>query len=381
MGGLKIWLVLCLGYLVTTQHHNEANKKKTFATNFEKLGKFRKAAIGTTLKNKSKEWSGKKERHPPAVNLVKEFTEFKKSNVLRKPEALKEQNKRSKDDSLEKIDQLENLIVTKGESRGQSTTTKTIERDTLTSTSTESKVVEDGNSNQTTQTTDESGPETPKTLSLTSDSNQKRGTLEELNQDDGTFVVAVVGVALCCIIAVVGVGFILHRPVSCPGSSSPLSDNSPTFHSAKLAFSSRSPDDKTSNSKQLSRTDTRNLKRKSAEEPEKSSSRAFKFRENTDNNNQGHMYNYKGNLRQESLIDIDGPEEDEDFIYECPGLAPHGEMEVTNPFFLQKDFNMNMDHLAGAEEKGGAEVVPCPINNDNTIRHGNIVRNIKPGQQ
>ena len=69
----------------------------------------------------------------------------------------------------------------------------------------------------------------------------------------GTFVVAVVGVALCCIIAVVGVGFILHRPVSCPGSSSPLSDNSPTFHSAKLAFSSRSPDDKTSNSKQLSR--------------------------------------------------------------------------------------------------------------------------------
>ena len=112
------------------------------------------------------------------------------------------------------------------------------------------------------------------------------------------------------------------------------------------------------------------------------------------------MYNYKGqvqfciildinfliwfycsNLRQESLIDIDGPEEDEDFIYECPGLAPHGEMEVTNPFFLQKDFNMNMDHLAGAEEKGGAEVVPCPINNDNTIRHGNIVRNIKPGQQ
>ena len=56
MGGLKIWLVLCLAYLVTTQHHNEANKKKTFATNFEKLGKFRKAAIGTTLKNKSKEW-------------------------------------------------------------------------------------------------------------------------------------------------------------------------------------------------------------------------------------------------------------------------------------------------------------------------------------
>ena len=38
-------------------------------------------------------------------------------------------------------------------------------------------------------------------------------------------------------------------------------------------------------------------------------------------------------MRQESLIDIEGPEEDEDdLIYECPGLAPHGEMEVTNPF-------------------------------------------------
>ena len=148
------------------------------------------------------------------------------------------------------------------------------------------------------------------------------------------------------------------------------------------------------------------MKRKSSnEEPEKSFSRAFKFRENTDNNNhQGQMYNYKGQVqfflsltfsfylkfwcstpRQESLIDIDGPEEDDDFIYECPGLAPHGEMEVTNPFFLQKDFNMNMDHTAEAEEKNvlsvaGGEAQPCPINTD-TIRHGNIVRNIKPGQQ
>merc|ERR1712110_307708 len=321
MGGLKIWMVLCLGYLVTTQHQrDEANKKKTFETNFEKLGKFRKAAIGeTSLKSKPKEWRSKKVHHPPAVNLVKEFTEFKKSNVLRKPEPTKEQDKRSKDDSLEKIDQLENLIVTKEKPRDLSTTTtKTTFKDTITST--ESKVVEDETSNnQTTQATEGLIPETPKTLSLTSDSHQKRGTLEDLNQDDGTFVVAVVGVALCCIIAVVGVGFVLHRPVSCPGISSPLSDSSrsPTFHSAKLAFSARSPDDKISNSKQLSKTDT--------EEPEKSSSRAFKFRENTDNNNQGHMYNYKGTLRQESLIDIDGPEEDEDFIYECPGLAPHGE--------------------------------------------------------
>ena len=44
-----------------------------------------------------------------------------------------------------------------------------------------------------------------------------------------------------------------------------------------------------------------------------------------------------GSVRQESLINIDHDEEDDDLIYECPGLAPHGEMEVTNPFFLEKD--------------------------------------------
>ena len=122
--------------------------------------------------------------HPPAVNLVKEFTEFKKSNALRKPDPTKEQDKRSKDDSLEKIDQLENLIVTKEEPRDQSTTTKTTFKDTITST--ESKAVEDETSNnETTQATDGLIPETPKTLSLTSDSHQKRGTLEDLNQDDG----------------------------------------------------------------------------------------------------------------------------------------------------------------------------------------------------
>ena len=129
--------------------------------------------------------SSKKVHHPPAVNLVKEFTEFKKSNVLRTPEPTKEQDKRSKDDSLEKIDQLENLIVTKEEPRDLSTTTKTTFKDTITSTK-ESKVVEDETSNnQTTQATEGLIPETPKTLSLTSDSHQKRGTLEDLNQDDG----------------------------------------------------------------------------------------------------------------------------------------------------------------------------------------------------
>ena len=90
-------------------------------------------------------------------------------------------------------------------------------------------------------------------------------------------------------------------------------------------------------------------------------------------------------MRQESLIDIDGPEEDDDMIYECPGLAPHGEMEVTNPFFLQKDFNMNMD--TGEENKSVEKIVtaasihPCPISSASNIRHGSIFRNTQPGQQ
>ena len=52
MGGLKICLVLCLGYLVATQHqHNQHNEaaKKTSETNFEDLGRFRKSAIGSSV--------------------------------------------------------------------------------------------------------------------------------------------------------------------------------------------------------------------------------------------------------------------------------------------------------------------------------------------
>ena len=80
----------------------------------------------------------------------------------------------------------------------------------------------------------------------------------------------------------------------------------------------------------------------------------------------------------ESLIDIHGPEEDDedDMIYECPGLAPHGEMEVTNPFFLNKE--LRLDFEANPSEKKKS---PCPVNINMNMRHGNITRNIKPGQQ
>ena len=67
----------------------------------------------------------------------------------------------------------------------------------------------------------------------------------------GTFVIVVVGITLCAIAGVVGVGCFLHRP-SCPRPPSPFSDCSPTFQSAKLAFSS-SPEEKVNNSQQFKR--------------------------------------------------------------------------------------------------------------------------------
>jgi hypothetical protein len=73
----------------------------------------------------------------------------------------------------------------------------------------------------------------------------------------------------------------------------------------------------------------------------------------------------------ESLIDIDDDEEDEDddTIYECPGLAPPGEMVVTNPFFLSRD----LEQLA---DTAPLHLLPCPVNNNNNMKHGNI--NVSP---
>ena len=72
------------------------------------------------------------------------------------------------------------------------------------------------------------------------------------------------------------------------------------------------------------------------------------------------------------MIDIDGPEEDDDdTIYECPGLAPHGEMEVTNPFFLQKQLSLQQDNGAREAEKPLTQL-PCPVNASSSIRHNSI---------
>ena len=102
---------------------------------------------------------------------------------------------------------------------------------------------------KTVDDTTENIVDAPNVLGLTSDNvQQKRSMVLDLPQDDSSFVFVVIGVAFCCIVAILGVGFFLHRP-SCSGNSTPWSDCSPTFHSAKLAFSA-SPDKKLDNVKQ-----------------------------------------------------------------------------------------------------------------------------------
>jgi len=64
---------------------------------------------------------------------------------------------------------------------------------------------------------------------------------------------------------------------------------------------------------------------------------------------------------------IDGEEEDNDMVYECPGLAPHGEMVVTNPFFMSQELSV---------KRGKATKAPCPVNVNNNMRHGSINRNL-----
>ena len=89
----------------------------------------------------------------------------------------------------------------------------------------------------------------PNPLGLTSDSHltgaEQAEAIHHFTEEDGTFVIVVVGITLCAIVAVVAVGCFIHKP-TCPRSASPFSDCSPTFQSSKLAFSS-SPDEKMNN--------------------------------------------------------------------------------------------------------------------------------------
>ena len=70
------------------------------------------------------------------------------------------------------------------------------------------------------------------------------------------------------------------------------------------------------------------------------------------------------------MINIEPEDDDDDLIYECPGLAPHGEMEVTNPFFLGNT------GVPGVEKTEGGDRHSL-INTNNVIRNDleNLVKN------
>lgn len=165
--------------------------------------------------------------------------------------------------------------------------------------------------------------------------------------------------ALVCILAVLGLGCHLHGPRSCPpaGSKSPFSDLSPTFQSAKLAFSKTPPEERPAASEEgASNGFIHNGT---------TGSRAHKFAEWEGRNRPA------GSVAvTEHLVDVAGEveEEDNDMVYECPGLAPHGEMVVTNPFFMSQELSVEREKVTKA---------PCPVNVNNNMRHGSINRNLR----
>jgi len=168
--------------------------------------------------------------------------------------------------------------------------------------------------------------------------------------------------ALVCILAVLGLGCHLHGPRSCPapGSKSPFSDLSPTFQSAKLAFSKTPPEERPGSGGRMDLPSTGTTNGTTG-------SRAHKFAEWEGRNRQA------GSVAvTEHLVDVagggDGEEEDNDMVYECPGLAPHGEMVVTNPFFMSQELSV---------ERGKVTKAPCPVNVNNNMRHGSINRNLR----
>merc|ERR1712079_646612 len=253
MGGLNIFLLLSLSSHLTAhtelediKHHNEVFKNPKPRGNLEKIGKFRQSSIGSTstlntfkfkgltqVKTDPKRYPEKPQKFTKirSDQLVKEFKDFRK---------IKEQNKEtvpgwkyseivenrvSRNDSIKKekiIDELQQLLTS---------TEKEMSDAPLEITTSQSSEEEEA--------TTQSESEDPSPMGLTSDHEKRANPAQDsldFPQDDGTFVIVVVGITLCAIAGVVGVGCFLHRP-SCPRPPSPFSDCSPTFQSAKLAFS------------------------------------------------------------------------------------------------------------------------------------------------
>lgn len=198
----------------------------------------------------------------------------------------------------------------------------------------------------------------PRVLASSSKRTQADNSIHSTPDGDGVYVLAVMTITLGCVAAVLGVGYCVHSP-NCP--SSPYSTSStPTFQSAKLAFRSPTDHQPTVHNRSVSegREDGKGG-RDSAVGPK---DQRFQRPTSLAGIKGPHSIN-----RMESLIDLepDEEEEEDDMIYECPGLAPPGEMVVTNPFFLSDGFqDLEEDNFP-----------PCPINVNNNIKHGNINSN------
>lgn len=405
-----------LDKLVQEKKHNEVVKEK-LTEKFANLGKFRQAVIGSQLKYGQRPVGIPSPPSPPpphgvttkgpaykASNQVLErFRAFKQQKTSKVKEAdsapagnasedektrettnSAEAEDKNEDTAKHVVEQLHNLVTTTGE---QKTTPPGASPSVAASTEVTQGTVPPAplpsQAEVPSQAVVPNQAVVPSPLGLTSDTHQKRSGIHDLPEGDGMFLVVVMCVAVCCILGVVGVGYCVHHP-TCHRSTSPFSDASPSFHSAQLAFSA-SPEDKPGvrqgQGQHSGQTRSDGPAETHSWQDVRSSpaSRAYKFRSGAGGGQEtGGERRHGGVQRMESLIDI-GPEEDDedDMIYECPGLAPHGEMEVTNPFFLSKGLDMDLEGI----EIGKMELPPCPVNINNNMRHGNIHRNIQPGQQ
>jgi hypothetical protein len=170
---------------------------------------------------------------------------------------------------------------------------------------------------------------------------------------NGSFLMVVMLVTICCVGTVLGLGYCLHQPSRGSYMGQPSTD-SPTFQTVKLTFTANvtSPDSHEGTEKLPPPTNQQNT-----------GSRAHLYKRPTNFKNTG-----KSRLgAMEQLISLDDSDDNSDMIYECPGLAPAGEMVVTNPFFLSGDIS----HITN-----NSDSLPCPVSNHQNMRHGSI-RGIK----
>lgn len=76
------------------------------------------------------------------------------------------------------------------------------------------------------------------------------------------------------------------------------------------------------------------------------------------------MEKANNDTKAENSDNSDGETEEGDYtVYECPGLAPTGEMEVKNPLF-KEDFSASVNNIAGANSTNGHPPPYSSVNNN-----------------